>query len=312
MYLWSLRSSSVITALFLLLFSPLALSARERPDAKEAKKASLSIEELKLKSLFNSLDPLSITQHLAFYELYPNSSYGQEALSKAWQLLNGGKEIDGATNLPFPKFDIQAIISLITRQSYDTPPLLNAEQLALIEKFSESLANYKLKGHQTWKNEELSQLPSEEIDLARALLLYQFDQHQDPLFAARQYEASIDLMALQIRARLTPNASDEEKIREINRFIFQEMLFRFPPHSLHAKDIDLYTFLPSALDNRQGVCLGVSILYLCLAQRLDLHLEIITPPIDIFLRYEGSDGKVINIETTARGIHLPDEVYLGI
>lgn len=311
MYLWSLRSFSVLTVIFSLFFSPLALSARERPGEKETKKAPLSLEEAKLKSLYNSLDPLSITQHLAFYELYPNSSYGQDALSKAWQLLNGGKEIDGVTNLPFPKFDIQAIISLITRQSFDAPPLLNAEQLSLIEKFGSTLANRKLKGHQTWKNEELVLLPSEEIDLARALLINQFAENEDPVFATRQYEASIDLMALQIRARLSPNSTDEDKVREINRFIFQEMLFRFPPHSLHAKDIDLYTFLPSVLDNRQGVCLGVSILYLSLAQRLDLPLEIITPPGHIFVRYEG-EGKVINIETTARGIHLPDDVYLGI
>ena len=89
------------------------------------------------------------------------------------------------------------------------------------------------------------------------------------------------------------------------------MQFRFPPHSIYAKDIDLYTFLPSVLDSRQGVCLGVSILYLALAQRLDLPLEVITPPGHIYVRY--NDGaKIINIETTARGIDLPSETYLGI
>jgi regulator of sirC expression with transglutaminase-like and TPR domain len=118
-------------------------------------------------------------------------------------------------------------------------------------------------------------------------------------------------MALQIRARLLKNAKNEDKIREINRFIFQEMQFRFPPHSLYAADIDLYTFLPSVLDSRQGVCLGVSILYLSLAQRLDLPLEIITPPGHIYVRY--NDGaKIINIETTSRGVDLPSETYLGI
>lgn len=94
----------------------------------------------------------------------------------------------------------------------------------------------------------------------------------------QSYEALIDLMALQILARLPKQASAEEKIIAINTFIFDEMGFRFPPHSLYAKDIDLYTFLPSVLDSRRGVCLGVSILYLCLAQRLELPLEMITPP----------------------------------
>jgi tetratricopeptide (TPR) repeat protein len=97
----------------------------------------------------------------------------------------------------------------------------------------------------------------------------------------------------------------------MNRFIFYDMQFRFPPQSLHAADIDLYTFLPSVLDGRQGVCLGVSILYLSLAQRLNLPLEIITPPGHIYVRYHQGDT-LINIETTARGINTPSEAYLGI
>ncbi|MGH2639195.1 MAG: transglutaminase family protein, partial [Rhabdochlamydiaceae bacterium] len=96
-----------------------------------------------------------------------------------------------------------------------------------------------------------------------------------------------------------------------NNYIFQEMRFRFPPHSLYAKDIDLYTFLPSVMDSREGVCLGVSILYLCLAQRIGLPLEIITPPGHIYVRYRNGI-KITNIETTARGVNLPSDVYLGL
>lgn len=151
-------------------------------------------------------------------------------------------------------------------------------------------------------------LPPEEIDLSRGLLINQFNENKESI---RQYEASLDLMALQILARLPHGASPITQIQAINRFIFQEMRFRFPPHSLYAKDIDLYTFLPSVLDSREGVCLGISILYLSLAQRIGLPLEIITPPGHIYIRYR--DGiKVINIETTARGINLPSDVYLGI
>src|ERR1700761_5200171 len=125
----------------------------------------------------------------------------------------------------------------------------------------------------------------------------------------RSYEALIDLMALQILTRITFEDPPAKKIRAINHFIFEEMGFRFPPHSSHAKDIDLYTFLPSVLDSRRGVCLGVSILYISLAQRLKLDLQMVTPPGHIFVCWR--QGKeVINIETTARGIHIPDEKYL--
>lgn len=258
-----------------------------------------------LKTLYNSLDPFSVTEQLAFYELYPDAPEGKKALARAWYLLSGGQE--EAVDFKLPQFDLQAIISLVTRQPFDSPVRLEQEHLAIIDKLSQNFENRKLKGAHVWTKEEVLALPTEEIDLARGLLLFQMETQEE----VRQYEANIDLIALQISSRLGKEASSEEKIRAINRFIFQEMQFRFPPHSLYADDVDLYTFLPSVLDSRQGVCLGVSILYLALAQRLDLPLEIITPPGHIYVRYHEKDT-LINIETTARGINLPSEVYLGI
>ncbi|MGB7127679.1 MAG: transglutaminase family protein [Candidatus Rhabdochlamydia sp.] len=260
-----------------------------------------------LKALYNSLDPKSVMQHVAFYELYPDSKEGQAALKRAWQLLSQGTLHQ--QNTPLPTLDLKEIISLITRQSFEPNVMLNQEQLQLIQAIAHNLANRKKKGVSLTCKEDVLKTPSEEIDLARALLLFQSDTQN--LEYIKQYETLLDLMALQILTRLCPNSSDLEKIRALNDFIFQQMQFRFPPHSLYAHDIDLYTFLPSVLDNRQGVCLGVSILYLCLAQRLDLNLNIITPPGHIYLSYPDKE-RVINIETTSRGIDLPSEDYLGI
>ncbi len=264
-----------------------------------------------LTALYYSLDPLSILQNLAFYELYPDTKEGKLALDHAWQLLCGHDRPITSSPLILPKFDIQAIISLVTRQPSDPAVTLTEEQLQIMERISSRLHHKSLKGHAVWEEKELLALPSEEVDLARALLIYQFEKEENPKLHIRQYEASLDLMALQILVRLPENATPLEKIEQINRFIFQEMGFRFPPHSIYAKDIDLYTFLPSVLDSRLGVCLGVSILYLCLAQRLALPLEIVTPPGHIYLRYT-EEGVETNIETTARGINLPSDLYLGV
>lgn len=279
--------------------------------AKKKEKNPPASEKNNIKSIFNSLDPYSLAQHLAFYELYKETEEGKKALAHAWKLLSQGSQTEYVGDLPFPQIDIQAIISLVTRQSSDPPISLSEEQLSVVSSLASHFSNRKLKGSVAWTKEELLNLPSEETDLGRALLINQFDEEENIRDKILQYEASLDLMALQIFVRLPKNATPIDKIREINRFIFQEMRFRFPPHSLYAKDIDLYTFLPSVLDNRQGVCLGVSILYLCLAQRLDLSLQIITPPGHIFVRWENGD-EVINIETTARGINPPDETYLGL
>jgi tetratricopeptide (TPR) repeat protein len=264
-----------------------------------------------LASLYHSLDSFSIVQNLSFYDLYPNSEEGKESLKRAWELLCGEESNQNISPLTLPKLDLQAVISLVTKQPSDTPIELTDEQLAVMDKIGSKLKHRSLKGFNAWSQKEVLSLPSEEVDLARALLICQFEEEENYKNKILQYEASLDLMALQILARLKPDASSEEMIRQINSFIFQEMGFRFPPHSIYAKDVDLYTFLPSVMDSRLGVCLGVSILYLCISQRLGLGLEIITPPGHIYLRYPSNNGD-LNIETTARGIHIPSEHYLGI
>lgn len=261
-----------------------------------------------LKNRLSSLDPLSVSEHLAFYELYQGTEEGTSALNHAWHLLSGGTVKKNGASLQLPHIDIQEIIQMISRKNFQKSIKLSPEQLAAIDTLSHRLSHRFLKGHQIWTREQVLTLQPHEIDIGRALLIEQFQENVEEI---RQYEASLDLMALQILARLPQSCTPEDQIREINRLIFQEMKFRFPPHSLYAKEIDLYTFLPSVMDSREGVCLGVSILYLCLAQRLGLPLEIITPPGHIYVRYR-QGTKIINIETTARGIDLPSDTYLGI
>jgi len=268
------------------------------------------ISKSPLTTVYRSLNPESISELFAFYHLYPNTKEGAQALSDAWQLMQKHRSQKPLlkNSLILPEIEINSIISLVNKKPFEKRIELPEDQLEIIERVSDHLSNRKLKGHFIWKKEELLTLPSEEIDLGRALLLYQFEE--DPL-KVRQYEATLDLIALQILAHLSLGASNLEKINAINDFIFYEKRFRFPPHSLWVKDIDTYTFLTSVLDSRLGVCLGVSILYLSIAERLDLPLEIITPPGHIYIRYRNAE-KTLNIETTARGVHIPDPMYLGI
>lgn len=265
---------------------------------------------VKLNVLYKSLDPLSIAQHLAFYELYPSTGEGILALNQAWSLLtrknnHSPKDLEA---IPLLNSALPAIIALVNKQQ-DAPCIdLSENELLMIEQLADTLPNRQLAGHRAKSEAEMLLLPPAEVDLSRGLLLSEIG---DNLTKIRSYEALIDLMALQIRARLPAEATPQVKIRVINDFIFGEMGFRFPPHSSHAKDIDLYTFLPSVLDSRRGVCLGVSILYICLAQRLNLPLEMITPPGHIYIRHRNEDAEV-NIETTARGVHINSKEYLSI
>lgn len=294
-----MRTILIISILTTLLYKPLVLSS---PLSKI--KYSPSIE-----AIYSSLDPKSISENLTFYKLYPESSFGKKAYSRAFELLTQGRQ--GAFTTDLPKIDISLIVNMVQKRPLEEIGEIEEKTLESIEKIGKNLGNRNFYGNSIWTKEQLLALPPEDIDLSRALFLTEFDYDLSKKKIIRYYEASIDLMALQILARLPKNASDKQKIRKINDFIFHEMQFRFPPHSLYAKNIDTYTFLPSVIDNRKGVCLGVSLLYQCIAQRLNLKLESITPPGHIYIRYVNGD-KVINIETTARGIDLPTEQYLGI
>lgn len=271
-----------------------------------------AVSQAKLTALYNSLDPTSISMHLAFYDLYSDSPQGQVALKHACQLLSGGTQDANDLILPHSmQGALQAIVGLVNKYPTERHIDLTEDELRSIHQLARRLPNRLLKGYFATSEEEVLALNSDQIDLARGMLLSQLGNDPESLHKIKSYEAMIDLMALQILARITLKDSPKIKIQAINRFIFDEMGFRFPPESASLKDIDFYTFLPSVLDSRRGVCLGVSILYICLAQRLNLTLEIVTPPGHIYVRWRG-DHQEINIETTARGLDVPSEKYLGI
>lgn len=249
------------------------------------------------RTLWNRCPPNSLLQILSIYQLYPTSTEGELALLRAAHLV---KDCDPVH------------LSTVIRQMASTrwtPP--NPKELESIHFLSQNLGNRRLKGFSASSEEEVLNLHPSEIDLGRALLLSQLPKTEDSLAQIENYCAYLDVMALKVLSRLTEYASAEEKIWAMNQLIFEEMKFRFPPHSIYAKDVDLYTFLPSVMDNHLGVCLGVAALYLAIAQRIDLPLEAITPPGHIYLRYR-TENKILNIETTARGIDLPTEHYLTV
>ncbi|MEI8124241.1 MAG: transglutaminase family protein [Parachlamydiaceae bacterium] len=274
---------------------------------------SQEVSPIRLRALYNSLDPKSVAQHLAFYELYPQTSEGQQAVRDAYTLLSGTLVNSSQTPSLPPTLvsSIQAIIGLVNKHPGDAGIELNDRELQQIEQLACRLPNRFLAGFSALSEDDVMALHPAQIDLARGILLSQLGNSPDAMRKIRSYEAAIDLMALQILTRVGLYDTPKTKIRAINQYIFEEMGFRFPPHSSYAKDIDLYTFLPSVLDSRRGVCLGVSILYICLAQRLNLDLEIVTPPGHIFVRWIG-DHEEVNIETTARGVNIPTEEYLGV
>ena len=81
----------------------------------------------KVKALYNSLDPLSVAQHLAFYELYPDTQEGSVALMQALKLLSGTDSVANVdiSRLPDYANAIDAIVRLVNKQPQEEIVLLD-------------------------------------------------------------------------------------------------------------------------------------------------------------------------------------------
>lgn len=264
------------------------------------------IDDTYLESLYSRQNPNSLTKQLYFYSQYPNCKEGQKAKQRILELLKL-ESIDPLMPLNLDVELFEQLLKAIFKTS-EMPISLNNDSIAFIEKMCQNHQNRKLAGCHFLTKQQLIDANAQDIDVGRGMLLLAFGDDKDSLAKVKSYEAVLDFMAICIKAQLNDQATSEDIVHAMNHFIFYELGYRFPAHSEHEEKIDVYTVLPSVLDKRQGVCLGVSLLYYSLAQRLGLNLDIYTPPGHIFL----SLHKDLNIETTARGIHLPLERYLTL
>jgi regulator of sirC expression with transglutaminase-like and TPR domain len=267
---------------------------------------SQSPDPLYLESLYSRQDPLSLTKQLYFYAQYPDTHEGQRAKKKILELLDISS-LDPLMPVELNSILFEELLKAVFKTT-TKPILLDSPSINFINNLSLNHKNRTLKGSSHLTRGDLENGDTCDIDVGRGMLVLAFGEEPDGKEKILSYEAVLDFMALCVKARLSKEASNEEKVHAMNHFIFYELGYRFPAHSEHEEKIDTYTLLPSVLDNRQGVCLGVSLLYYALAQRLGLNLDIYTPPGHIFL----SLHEDLNIETTARGIHMPIEAYLSL
>lgn len=262
------------------------------------------------RALLARLHPTSLRDLLLFSSLYPDTAEGMSALGQAWKILTG-HEWQTPPPLP-PDFGVAAtsLLQLIEPRAFQTahPPSLPQETVALIETIGASLPHRSLKGHKAQTVRELLALPPDQVDLARALVLI---DNAAPPAGLTDVEAALDILALELQARLGAEASEGAKIAALTHLLFHELNVRFPPQSEASEQTAQFSNLSSVLFSRRGVCLGASVLYLALAQRIGVPLSIFTPPGHIFVAHKEGDH-IRAIETTARGIDIPLDQYLGL
>jgi regulator of sirC expression with transglutaminase-like and TPR domain len=160
--------------------------------------------------------------------------------------------------------------------------------------------------HTAFVSERLRQASSAEqdadIDLLRAALL--IAKIDNPELDVDAYVEQVDGMALTIRESVKADGSEAERIRALDDYLFNQRGF-------HGSRTDYYnaanSHLDRVIDDREGLPITLSVLYMALARRLDLNVVGLGLPGHFVVRHEPEVGDAEIIDVFDRGRRLGDE-----
>jgi len=169
------------------------------------------------------------------------------------------------------------------------------------------LSNYNPQGLQATTLEEILALPDEEIDLATAILI--LSKEWDATVNIKESLEEINRMALEVRVLMNTEDDPEIVVSLINHYLFEKMNYAYVDDS-SGSDLTVLEakVLPQVIKNKEGDCLGLSLLYLAVTERLELPFYGVALLDHFFIRYDDGQKK-INIETTLKGEEHGDSYY---
>lgn len=149
---------------------------------------------------------------------------------------------------------------------------------------------------QVLKNKE------EQLDLLHAtLLLAKLDNEEVDVDA---YRAEVDRMARKLAERLPKEADDAKRLAVLNQYLFQERGF-------HGSRRDYYnrsnSYLSEVIDDREGIPITLSVLYIELGRRLGLKIEGVGLPGHFVVRHLPAKGEGQLIDVYEGGKTLSKE-----
>jgi formylglycine-generating enzyme required for sulfatase activity/regulator of sirC expression with transglutaminase-like and TPR domain len=146
------------------------------------------------------------------------------------------------------------------------------------------------------------------IDLAQIVLL--ISKHRDPVLDLTPLRAELDRLTNQVREKLKTASRPQEIVDAFRVTIHDEGGYRYTDR-VDAQGIPIdpaELFLHGMLKSKRGYCMNLSLLYLIIANRLDVPLYGVPLPNHFFVRYK-SGNTSINIEATDSGYTIPDSYY---
>lgn len=165
----------------------------------------------------------------------------------------------------------------------------------------------RARGLQARSVEDLARLQESEMDLATAILIISKQVSEDLYGQAMDLEAYrqvVDSIARDVHFK--KKDSPQKMIQTINRAIYQKWGFSTPRKEGGGAKDHLLNFV---IMRREGMCLGLSMLYMSVAERVGVPLYGVIVPGHIFLQYQDSKG-TLDIESTARGYVAGEQYFI--
>jgi regulator of sirC expression with transglutaminase-like and TPR domain len=140
----------------------------------------------------------------------------------------------------------------------------------LLEQQAKQLRRLAVAVHQRRVRDRLAKLfkaDEEKVDLLRAALL--IARHDNDEVDVEAYLKEVERMAGEIRDGLKKDSSEQLRLAALNKYLFEE-------NGFHGSHTDYYnkanSYLNEVIDDREGLPIALSVLYMELARRLDLKV----------------------------------------
>lgn len=199
-----------------------------------------------------------------------------------------------------PRAELQpALIDSLTPEGPASVAVLR-ERAKQLEEQAEQLRRLALAVHHKRVQTELAQVmsdPEDAIDLLHAALLIAKLDNDDLDVAA--YRKAVERMAQEIQNDLPKKADDQTKLATLNKYLFEE-------NGFHGSRGDYYhranSYLDRVIDEREGLPITLSVLYMDLGRRLGLRIEGVGLPGHFVVRHVPAKGEPQLIDVYEGGV----------
>lgn len=222
----------------------------------------------------------------------PQSQPADEIVERLLPLVEQAATADASTDVLMEGLlpDAASSALLLRRRASEL-----AESAARLEALADAV-------HQAEALQKLAQAtrgPDAEIDLVHAaLLIAQLDNEEVDIEA---YEHELATMVAEIKAARVAEGEEEETLAALDRYLFEDNGF----HGSRTEYNDrANSYLNEVLDDREGLPITLSVLYMELGRQLGLTIEGVPLPGHFVVRYVPAEGESQLIDVFDRGARV--------